>query len=131
MLANAGQAFPDRLQSGPPQRAKEQIACKSVPNASRPRDASPKEEIMFSIRLNGGARVALAAGALLATATFAQAAVLPASAPSYSPSDIQTIDCAVGAHIGPLGACIGGDDRDHHHYHHKCWTNDRGERVCR
>ncbi len=86
---------------------------------------------MFSIRLNGGARVALAAGALLATLTIAQAAITPAPGALYSPSDIQTVECAVGAHIGPLGACIVGDDRDHHHYHHNCWTNDRGERVCR
>ena len=86
---------------------------------------------MFSIRLNGGARVALAASAMLATATIAQAAVAPAPGSLYSTSDIQTVDCAVGAHIGPLGACIGGDDRDHHRDHRHCWTNDRGERVCR
>jgi hypothetical protein len=37
----------------------------------------------------------------------------------------------VGAHIGPLGACLGGEDRDHHRDHRNCWINHRGERVCR
>jgi hypothetical protein len=97
----------------------------------RPRDGSPKEEIMFSFRLNGGSRAALAASMLLAAATIAQAAVAPMSGSLYSTPDIQTVDCAVGAHIGPLGACIGGDDQDHHRDHRHCWTNDRGERVCR
>jgi hypothetical protein len=97
----------------------------------RPRDGSPKEEIMFSFRLNGGSRVALAAGMMLATVTIAQAAVAPAPGSLYSTPYIQTVDCAVGAHIGPLGACIGGEDRDHHRHHRNCWTNDRGERVCR
>jgi hypothetical protein len=83
---------------------------------------------MFSFRLNGASRVALAAGVMLATATIAQAALAPAPASSYSAPDIHTVGCVVGAQLGPLGACIGGY---HHHHHRHCWTNDRGERVCR
>ena len=83
---------------------------------------------MFSFRLNGGSRVALAAGMMLATVTIAQAALAPAPASSYSAPDIQTVACIVGAHIGPLGACIGGY---HHEHHRHCWTDDQGERVCR
>src|ERR1019366_2363833 len=105
--------------------------CISTTSSRAPRDGSPKEEIMFSFRLNGGSRVALAAGMMLATVTIAQAAVAPAPGSLYSAPDIQTVECAVGAHIGPLGACIGGEDRDHHRDHRKCWTNDRGVRVCR
>jgi len=83
---------------------------------------------MFSFRLNGGSRVALAAGVMLATVTIAQAALAPAPAFRYSAPDVQTVECAVGAHIGPVGACIGGDRRDHRRH---CWVDDRGERVCR
>ncbi|MFZ1965124.1 MAG: hypothetical protein WAU78_16960 [Roseiarcus sp.] len=86
---------------------------------------------MFSFRLNGGSRVALAAGVMLATVTIAQAALAPAPAFPYSVPDVQTVECVVGAHIGPLGACIGGEHRDHHRDHRNCWTNNRGERVCR
>ena len=86
---------------------------------------------MFSFYLNSGSRVALSAGVMLATVVMAQAAVAPAAGSLYSTSDIQTVECAVGAHIGPLGACIGGEDRDHHRDHRDCWTNDRGERICR
>ncbi|MGD0761884.1 MAG: hypothetical protein ABR929_01600 [Roseiarcus sp.] len=86
---------------------------------------------MFSFRLNGGSRVALAAGVMLATVTIAQAALAPAPAFPYSSPDVQTVECAVGAHIGPFGACIGGEHRDYHRDHRDCWTNDRGERVCR
>ncbi|MGD0188458.1 MAG: hypothetical protein ABSC25_24895 [Roseiarcus sp.] len=86
---------------------------------------------MSSFRLNSGSLVALAAGMMLATVTIAQAGMAPAPGTSYSTSDTQTVGCAVGAHIGPLGACIGGDHRDHHRDHRDCWTNDQGERVCR
>jgi hypothetical protein len=82
---------------------------------------------MFSFRLNGGSRVALAAGVMLATATIAQAALAPVPASLYSVPEIQTVGCVVGAHLGPLGACIGGY---HHHHHRHCWTDDQGERVC-
>ncbi len=86
---------------------------------------------MFLLRLSGGSRLALAAGAMLATVAIAQAAVTQTPASSYSTSDIQTVDCVVGAHLGPLGACIGGDRHGDHRDHRHCWTNDRGERVCR
>ena len=85
---------------------------------------------MSSFRLNGGALVALAVAAMLATITIAQAALAPAPAFLYSPPDIQTVECAVGAHLGPLGACL-GEHREHHRDHRDCWTNDQGERVCR
>lgn len=85
---------------------------------------------MTSFRMNGGALIALATGMTLATITIAQAALAPAPAFLYSTLDIQTVECAVGAHLGPLGACI-GERRDHLRDHRDCWTNDRGERVCR
>ena len=58
---------------------------------------------MFSFCLNGGAEVALAAVMMLATATIAQAAVAPAPGFLYSTPDIQTVDCAVGAHLDLSG----------------------------
>ena len=30
--------------------------------------------------------------------------------PRYAASYVQHVDCAVGAHLGPLGACIVGND---------------------
>jgi hypothetical protein len=66
----------------------------------------------------------VAAGAMLLSATISQAAMAPAPAATYAASDIQLAWCAIGAHIGPLGACIGG-------YHHRhCWINRWGHRVC-
>lgn len=50
----------------------------------------------------------IGAGALFATATGVQATMLPAS--HYATSYVQHVDCALGAHIGPLGACIIGTD---------------------
>ena len=48
------------------------------------------------------------AGAILASVTATQAATL---AVTRSPaSNVQYVDCAIGAHIGPLGACIIGTD---------------------
>jgi hypothetical protein len=82
---------------------------------------------VFSFHWNGVPWVALAAGAMLASIVVAQAAVAPPIA-LYSTPEIQAVGCAVGAHIGPLGACIGGDHRDHHRH---CRIDDRGERVCR
>jgi len=66
------------------------------------------------------------AGALFLAATTASAGMLPAPAEPYSTRpDIQMAWCAVGAHIGPVGACIGGFHRWHH-----CWINRWGHRVC-
>lgn len=64
---------------------------------------------MFIHKLLGGSTAAIiAAGALMASAASTQAAMLPS--PIAAPSYIQHVDCAVGAHIGPLGACILGTD---------------------
>jgi hypothetical protein len=60
---------------------------------------------MLSRNLVGISAVALFAGTI-----FAYAA--PLSAPATQPVDsyIHHVDCAVGAHLGPLGACIIGTD---------------------
>jgi hypothetical protein len=54
------------------------------------------------------------AGAIFASMASAQAAMLPTS--TYVINNVHRVDCAVGAHIGPLGTCIFGtpdhpDDR--------------------
>ena len=80
---------------------------------------------MLSRKSRSGSLAALvAAGAMLLSATLSQAAMAPAPAATYAGSDIQLAWCAVGAHIGPVGACIGG-----YHRHH-CWYNRWGHRVC-
>jgi len=48
------------------------------------------------------------AGAMLASVGATQAAMLPA--PHYAAPTVQYVDCAIGAHLGPLGACIIGHD---------------------
>ena len=64
---------------------------------------------MFSDKLLGGSLAAVAgAGLLLASASVAQAGTL--AAPVHSTLPIQTVDCAVGLHIGPLGACVGDEE---------------------
>jgi hypothetical protein len=67
------------------------------------------------------------AGAMFLAATTAQAAMAPAPAGMYATSDIQTVGCLLGAHVGPAGVCIGGY---HPYYHHRCWINRWGRRVC-
>jgi len=47
-------------------------------------------------------------GALLASVAATEATILPASL-KVTPY-VQRVDCAVGAHLGPLGACILGSD---------------------
>ena len=66
----------------------------------------------MSIRqlLGCSAASAIAAGAMLASVAAAQATMLPV--PTYATPNVQQVDCAVGAHIGPLGGCILGTD-DH------------------
>ena len=64
----------------------------------------------------------VAAGTLFLAATTAQAAMLPA--PVSAGSDVQTVACLLGAHVGPAGVCIGG------YHHHHCWINHWGRRVC-
>ena len=81
---------------------------------------------MLTRKLRSGSLAALvAAGAMLLSATISQAAMAPAPNASYAGSDIQLAWCAVGAHIGPVGACIG-----HVHRYHHCWINRWGHRVC-
>jgi hypothetical protein len=89
------------------------------------------EKVMLSLKLRHRFLAALA-GAMVLAATTAQAAMLPAPAAEYSTPDIQLAWCAVGAHIGPLGACIGGPGYyGHRGYGHRhCWINRWGHRVC-
>jgi hypothetical protein len=48
------------------------------------------------------------AGAVFASVGATQATMLPVS--HYATPDLVQVDCAIGAHIGPLGACIIGHD---------------------
>ena len=83
--------------------------------------------------------MAVVAGAVILAATTAQAAITPVSIEMASTPDIQLAWCAVGAHIGPLGACIGGPGRyygrpayySHPGYGYRhCWSNHWGHRIC-
>jgi hypothetical protein len=89
---------------------------------------------MLSSKLKHRSLPALAAaGAMFLAATASQAAILPATAELHStPPDIQLAWCAVGAHIGPVGACIGGPGYYGHrgYWHGHCWINRWGHRVC-
>jgi hypothetical protein len=73
--------------------------------------AQAKGEIMSHRQLTGVSLAALlGAGTLFVAVTGAQAGMSPA--PVRTNSSVQVVDCAVGAHIGPLGGCIlGTDDR--------------------
>jgi hypothetical protein len=82
--------------------------------------------MMFSRKLMGDSLAVLAAaGAMLLVATTAQAAISPVPAAAYATSDIQSAGCLLGAHVGPLGACLGG-----HTHHRHCWIDHEGNRVC-
>ena len=64
------------------------------------------------------------AGTVLLGASVAQAAMSPAAVDAQPDSEIQTVGCLLGAHVGPVGGCIGG-------YHHRhCWIDHWGHRVC-
>lgn len=80
---------------------------------------------MMTIRkLTGACAAALMAAGLLTAATTAEAAMAPVF-PAASNAEIQTVGCFLGAHLGPLGACIGGG------YHRRhCWINRWGHRRC-
>jgi hypothetical protein len=67
---------------------------------------------MFSIQFMGCSLAAMAgAGALFASVATTEAAMLPRT--NFTTNYIQRADCAVGAHIGPLGTCIlGAPDPD-------------------
>ena len=85
---------------------------------------------MSSRNLMGGSLAAFAAAsAMWLAATTGQAAILPASPGAYSAPNVQLAWCAIGAHIGPLGACVGGPGYRPGYYHH-CWHNRWGQRVC-
>ncbi|WP_158818974.1 hypothetical protein [Methylocapsa sp. S129] len=64
----------------------------------------------MSIRqlLSYSAATVVGAGAILASVASTQATMLPVT--HYAASNVQRVDCAVGAHIGPLGACVIGTD---------------------
>ena len=83
---------------------------------------------MLSRALLGGLFASLvAAGAISLAPTAVQAAMAPAPASAYVASDVRDVGCLVGAHVGPLGACIGGYG---YGYRHHCWINRWGNRVC-
>jgi hypothetical protein len=64
---------------------------------------------MFSRQLTGGSLAALlCAGALFASVATTQAAMSPVR--SFATPNVRSVDCAVGAHIGPVGGCIIGTD---------------------
>jgi len=66
---------------------------------------------MLLRQLMGGAFAAVVgAAAALAPAASAQASMTPV--PHFAASNVHNVDCAVGAHIGPLGGCILGNDHD-------------------
>ena len=67
---------------------------------------------MFSRQITSIPLAALfGAAAILASATAAQAAMSPTT--TNAASSVHRVDCAVGAHLGPLGACVFGEpDRD-------------------
>ena len=58
----------------------------------------------------GGTAAVLGAGIIWASLGVSQAAMRPVS--HNADATVHLVDCAVGAHLGPLGACILGDD-DH------------------
>jgi hypothetical protein len=72
--------------------------------------AAPTEGKAMSLRqlMGGSAAAIVAAGTILASVASAQATMLPVV--QNPTSSIHHVDCAVGAHIGPLGGCILGND---------------------
>lgn len=55
---------------------------------------------------------AASAFAALLSGTGAEAAMSPVT--HFSDASVQHVDCAVGFHIGPAGACIIGAPEEHH-----------------
>jgi len=68
------------------------------------------EGIVTSLRqlMGCSAAAVVGAGAMLASVAAAQSTMLPV--PRYATPYVQHVDCAVGAHVGPLGGCILGHD---------------------
>jgi hypothetical protein len=66
--------------------------------------------MLMSLRqlIGCSAAALVGAGAILASVTATQAVTLPVT--RHATSSVQHVDCAIGAHIGPLGACIIGHD---------------------
>jgi hypothetical protein len=63
---------------------------------------------MSSRHITGISLAALfGAGAILISASAAEAAMSPPA--TDAASSIHRVDCAVGAHLGPLGACVFGE----------------------
>jgi hypothetical protein len=82
----------------------------SGPSHVSPSIRKSKERIMSHRQLTGASLASLlGAGALFATVAAAQAAMSPIPLQATS-SGVQKVDCAVGAHIGPLGGCILGNE---------------------
>jgi hypothetical protein len=72
-------------------------------------EAQTEGKAMFLRQLIGYSAAAIVgAGAMLSSVATAQATMLPA--PHYANSSVRNVDCAVGAHIGPVGGCILGVD---------------------
>lgn len=81
---------------------------------------------MLSRQLLGGMFASLViAGTMALASSAAQAAMAPAPAGAYVVADVQNVGCLLGAHVGPVGACVGGTG-----YRHHCWINRWGHRVC-
>ncbi|MGD0722764.1 MAG: hypothetical protein ABR970_17145 [Roseiarcus sp.] len=71
------------------------------------------------------AAAAMGVGLVVSASASVEAAMAPAPAVSYSNPQVQLADCLLGAHLGPLGACVGGG------YHHRhCWIDRWGHRRC-
>jgi hypothetical protein len=85
---------------------------------------------MLSRKLTGRALGSLVGvGLALIAASSAEAAMSPSDGNRYSTPDVHMAWCAVGAHIGPIGGCIGGPGYGPGWRRH-CWINHWGRRVC-
>jgi len=73
---------------------------------------------------------ALAAAALLSATSLANAAIAPPAPKQFANPEVQSVWCALGAHIGPLGACIGGYGWGPRYHYRHCWYDHWGRRVC-
>jgi hypothetical protein len=60
-------------------------------------------------KLFGGSSAAMLCAGLASASLGGLCAIMPVTSVDAAPY-IQQVDCAVGAHIGPLGACILGSD---------------------
>ena len=65
---------------------------------------------MLSRQLRATSGLVVAIAALGFGSTFASAVTMTPAQPQ-APSYVQAVDCAVGAHIGPAGVCLLGNDQ--------------------